>query len=814
MEELELVDAEREERSRYLSSLWGKRIGFSLSLPQWGWAWRLRMPRFRIRLGQGSSGAASGDTDEETAGQQRRLPRFTLPSLNSAVALIIIGRVLAAFLVLGFLYLLFMSDLFSSMARRMGSQMFDPESVRAHVQGMVSPSHMRDNLKHFTSYAHLAGSEGDYALAVDTKNLFVKYGLEDVTVDEYFVYLNYPKEDGGRAVEILDAAGKAIWSAKLEEQERGGEAAGHQTYAFHGHSKAGHAQGPLIYANYGSKEDFKTLYDSGIDTKGAIALVRNGGPDEDLGMKVKAAELAGFVGCLIYNDPADNGFLKGETAPNGRWMPSDALVRGSVSLKNYIVGDPLTPGWESTRGMPRLELKNSPALVKIPSLPLAWRDAQKLLQHIKGFGQHVTTQWTGGVPDVDEWWSGNLSSPIVHLKNEQDEDQQKPIWNVYGRIQGAEQGGKSVIIGNHRDSWAFGATDPHSGTAVMLEAIRILADLAGRGWRPLRTIEFMSWDAEEYNLMGSTEFVEKHTEGLRDDALAYINLDDAVTGDSFHVSGSPVFRRLVLQILNRVSDPNFNTTLRELFDRRKGDMEPLGMDSDYVAFRDIAGTSSIDLRFEGEGVLSQSNYDNFDWMDRVGDPGFVYHTLLGQIVVLLIVELADRPILPFDMVAYADSLVRWVTDLQEWSTNKGLGQAGQTPVNMLVLQEAADEVAMAVREFIKWELSWETSVVASSGWEPNSLGRKRLQYNSRMAKFETNLLDLETGGGVSFPLLNHYSSSRLTDHSLHRSPTGLSLSMLCMGLLCGPQGKSLTSRPSVIPSWLVTGLRQTKLSRR
>ncbi|KAJ9138154.1 PA domain-containing protein [Pleurostoma richardsiae] len=737
MQELEMIDPADGDRARN-SSIWGKRMPFSLSLPQWKWSWRPRLPRFRIRLG----------ADSETAGGDADTPRRRWCNpLTSPAAFIVVGRLLALFLVLGFLYLLFVSDLFSNMTRRLGSQMFDPESVRIHVQSSVDGQRIRENLRHFTNYAHIAGTEGDYGLALDVKDMFLEYGLEDVVVDEYYVYLNYPKADG-RAVEILGEDGKPTWTAKLEEPEVGGETAGHQTYVFHGHSKSGDVKGPLIYANYGSREDFKRLQDNGIDTKGAIALVRYYGSQGDRALKVKAAELAGFAGCIIYSDPADDGFVKGDVAPNGRYMPADGVQRGAVSLMSWVVGDVLTPGWESKKGLPRLAKEKSAGLVGIPSLPLAWRDAQVLLQHVKGFGEPCPDGWTGGVPDIGEWWTGNLSSPLVRLKNEQDEIDDQPIWNVYGRIVGVEQTAKTILIGNHRDAWTFGATDPGSGTAVMMEIARIFGDLLQRGWRPLRTIEFMSWDAEEYNLIGSTEYVEKNLDGLRKDAYAYINLDTAVAGSEFRAAGSPVFNKLLYRILDRVSDPNFNTTLRDLWDRRGATLEGLGAGSDYVAFQDIAGTSSLDLVFEGPPFPYHSSYDNFEWMDRVGDPGFVYHTMLGQLLGLLILELADRPILPFDMSAYAGSLGKWVDELRGWAESKGANQNGNTPLNFTDLKAAADDVAVAAKEFEAWELTWENRVLAASGWEPLGLGSQRCDYNDRMAAFETDLLDLAQDGGI------------------------------------------------------------------
>ncbi|KAI0171963.1 Zn-dependent exopeptidase [Hypoxylon sp. FL1284] len=732
MQELEVEDPLDGSSSRSSAS-WRKRI--ASSLPQWKWRWRL--PRLTVRLPR------QNDTEDTQESESSGTSRFRLPNINSAAAVLLVGRLLALFLILGFIYLIFMSDLFTNMTRRIGGQMFDPEAVRQFVQQNVDSGMMRNTLMHFTSYSHIAGTEGDYALAMDVRNDFVKYGLENVMVDEYYVYLNYPKE-GGRAVEIMSEDGKeAKWKAALEENEVGGETAGRQTFVFHGHSKAGDVRGPLIYANYGAREDFKRIADKGIDTKGAIALVRYYGTQGDRALKVKAAELAGFAGCIIYSDPADDGFLKGETAPNGRYMPADGVQRGAVSLMSWVVGDVLTPGWESKEGQPRMTTEQTAGLVKIPSLPISWRDAQVLLQHIQGFGDRCPDEWHGGVPDV-EWWTGNSSSPAVRLKNEQDEEEKQEVWNIYGKIAGVEQSEKSIIIGNHRDAWAFGATDPNSATAVMLEVARIFGDLVARGWRPLRTIEFMSWDAEEYNLIGSTEYVENNLDALRKNAFAYINLDVAVTGQEFRAGASPVFRKVLHKVLDRVVDPNFNTTLRALWDDRNAELEGLGAGSDYVAFQDIAGTSSIDISFGGAAHPYHSVYDNFEWMERVGDPGFIYHNLLGQVLGLLILELADRPILPFDMGNYALALGKYLGDLWQWGEDKGVNER----YNLDPIKNSIQEVEKAITNFEKWEDGWEQTLVASSGWEPAGLGQRRCNYNDRMAAFETGLLDLELGGGI------------------------------------------------------------------
>ncbi|OAA65701.1 glutamate carboxypeptidase [Niveomyces insectorum RCEF 264] len=786
MMELEMedpLDRSNQHGWRGRPSIFGK--GFSISLPTWARKWRWSMPRIRIRLPDGSQGSpsltsrlgrftrlsdgrddggdnstnapvpsgATGTEGASSATARRRCWPDRL-KFNAGTTFVVFGRLFAVLIVLGFVYLLFMSDLFTNLSRRLGNQVFDPESIRMHIQASVDAGKMRDMVKHFSSYAHVAGTEGDFALAIDVKNLFAKYGLEDVTVDEYYVYLNYPTADG-RAVEILDADGHATWTAKLEEDNAGGNTAKHQTYAFHGLSKADDVRGPLIYANYGSRADFQTLHDIGVDTTGAIALVRSGGTQGHRASKVKAAELAGFAGCLVYTDPRDDGFLQGEVAPKGRYLPADAVERGSVSLTSWIVGDVLTPGWESKKGLPRMSPEAATGLVKIPSLPLAWRDAQVLLQRLAGAGQRVPQGWEGGVPDVAQWWTGDAKgSPVVRLKNEQDEVTDQPVWNVYGRIVGVEQAAKKVIVGNHRDAWTFGATGPHSGTAVMLEVARIFGDLLDRGWRPLRTIEFMSWDAAEYNLIGSTEYVEKNLDMLREDALAYINLDQAVTGGELHAAGSPVFSKLLLQVLKRVGDPHANASLHDLWEQRGGQLEVLGAGSDYVAFQDLAGTSSLDLRFDGPASPLHTSYDTFAWMDHVGDPGFVSHSLLAQVVGLMLIELADRPIMPFDIPAYAASLALWVKELaqdiqkSQAAAGPAAGATAVVEVDVAGLEFAANVLVAAARDFERWDLKWESQVLAAGGWESSGLGSERVKYVNRMSQFETDLLDLENGGGI------------------------------------------------------------------
>ncbi|ERF74403.1 hypothetical protein EPUS_06581 [Endocarpon pusillum Z07020] len=678
------------------------------------------------------------------------LPSFSLPRIRPGswvraehTRFVIFGRIFGAFLIISVVYLLVASDVLSIGARRSVGEVYDPESIRLYIQ-----NHMNENgdiqqyLEYLTRDVHMAGTKGNLFYAEWIKDLFEAASLEDVALERFDVYLNYPT-DNGRRVAIVQPVEKT-WEAMLEEDAI--HQSSPQTYSpvFHGHSRTGNVTGPLIYANYGSKDDFNWLERQGISLVGAIVIVRYGGTQGDRALKVKAAELAGAAGCIIYSDLEPNG----EVWPDGRFMPLDGVQRGAVSLMSWVVGDVLSPGWASTPGeKKRLSPEESTGLVRIPSLPISWRDAKHLLEAIQGYGKEPPQDWQGGSL-ANEYWTGNQNSPMVNLMNMQDEVIREPIHNVLGRISGWEQTEKKVIIGNHRDAWCVGGADPGSGTAIMLEVVRIFGELRKLGWRPLRTIEFASWDGEEYNLIGSTEHVENRQDELRRDGYAYINVDVGVSGSDFWAAASPLYERALLRVLDRTSDPTTNRTLRNLWDAKHASLEGLGAGSDYVAFQDIAGTSSIDFGFRGQSFPYHSCYDNYEWMIKFGDPSFGHHTVMGQIWALLALEIANKPILPFDMEDYAKYVEGYVNDLEQYVRTKEKDASVPNALNFRVLHDTAAEFKTEAHTFQDWARAWTDVVFSGGGFENNVMAIKRMSHNNRMANFETHLLDLEEGGGL------------------------------------------------------------------
>ncbi|KAL2434361.1 glutamate carboxypeptidase [Exophiala dermatitidis] len=672
------------------------------------------------------------------------LPTFSWPRIDyqqlDSNRVVIIGRLFGIFLIMGVLYVLIASDVLSFTKNRMGmGQMYDPESIRVFVQNhMNDHGHMQKYLEHITDFPHIAGTEGNYVLGEWVAELFKGSELEDVHMERFDVYLNYPRKDG-RRVAIVEPD-NLKWEATIEEDQE-------QAYVFHGHSKSGDVTGPLVYANFGSREDFKTLADNGISVKDAIVLVRYYGSEGDRALKVKAAEQAGAAGCIIYSDPSQDGFVQGPTFPDGRFMPDDGVQRGAVSLMSWVVGDVLTPGWASTPAeKERLKPEDSTGLNKIPSIPISWNAAKHLLEAIKGHGKQMTDIWTGA-PNT-EYWTGGPDSPKVNLKNVQDEEIKQPIYNVLGKITGWEEPKKRVVVGNHRDAWCTGAADPGSGTAVMLEVIRILGELRRLGWRPLRTIEFASWDGEEYNLIGSTEHVENRLAELRKDGVAYLNVDVGVTGIDFHAAASPLFERSLAHVLDRVGDPFSGRSIHEIWESSNQGLEGLGAGSDFVAFQDIVGTSSIDMFFKGQRYPYHSCYDNFEWMSKFGDPDFKYHKAMGEILALLILEMADKPLLPFDLNAYATAVTKYVDDLATYVKSASTA-TGQNTLDLTPLREAAESFTREAQQFHEFDDIWRNFVFGAGGFESSAMTTARSKHNERIAHFETDLLDLSEGGGLA-----------------------------------------------------------------
>ncbi|OZJ03890.1 hypothetical protein BZG36_03958 [Bifiguratus adelaidae] len=617
-------------------------------------------------VGEGRIRLAGGDEElDENSQHRRRIIRNVLLGILVVILVAVIAGVVAHFV--------------RKNERHHNRSWVSRREAIDLLLNTPSNDSIREYLYKYTSEAHTAGTEGDKATAEWTKDKFIEFGIEDTIIETYYPLLNYPKY---RRVAIVDGPKSLQYEAKLREDVVDEDATSKDNDAvptFHGYSASGNVTGPVVYVNYGRLEDFQTLSALGVDFNGTIALVRYGGVFR--GLKVRAAEQFGCVGVLVYSDPIDDGPIgKGpdaESYPKGPWRSPSSVQRGSVQYLSIRAGDPLTPGFPALKDAKRIKREDSDMVPQIPSLPISWEDAVPLFKAMEGHGLPAALMgpdWTGGLEEI-LYFSGP-SKANVNLVNDV-EDKVTPIWNVIGRIEGTVEKDRALVIGNHRDAWVYGAVDPNSGSAAMLDLVRTLGVLLKKGWKPRRTIVIASWDAEEYGLVGSTEWVEDHADWLRKECVAYINVDSAVSGPHFDASASPSLKKLLFDVTARVQDPhkeNGTTVYDSWLAQSQGplpigdDAKPkvgiLGAGSDFVPFLDFIGVTTVDLGFGGDYGVYHSNYDSFHWMEKFGDPDFKYHQALTQIWGLMVLELSSNPILPIEPSQYAHDLVDYTDDLK------------------------------------------------------------------------------------------------------------------------------------------------------
>jgi N-acetylated-alpha-linked acidic dipeptidase len=574
---------------------------------------------------------------------------------------------------------------------------FASGSIEAHARAekvfleTVTPASARKWLAALTEEPHVAGTPAEKKVADYVLARFKEFGLAAELV-RYDVFLNHPLHASLKLVAPVDEDLKLHEDAYDVDKDSTPEG---MFPAFHGYGASGKATGQVVYVNYGVPADFERLESMGISVAGKIVLARYGSAFR--GLKVKEAQDRGALGVLIYSDPRDDGYTAGESYPDGPMRPPSAIQRGSVMFLSHVPGDPSTPGWPSTPGAKRLTRAQMTNVPKIPSLPISYAEAAKILRRLGG--PVVPAEWQGGLPFTYHVGPGGAR---IAMEVAMDEGL-KPIYNVIATIPGSVEPEKKVILGNHRDAWTHGAVDPNSGTAAQLEVARALAAAVKAGWKPRRTIILASWDAEEYGLVGSTEWAEHHAADLQKNAVAYLNGDAVVSGPTLNMSGSPSLLAVAMEVARDVPDPTSGRSVGAGWESRQRSswaqqqpvdlnakedvrfaarLAPLGSGSDYTAFLDHLGVASFDFGFSGSYGVYHSVYDNFRWMEKYGDPGFHYHAAGARLWGLMAMRLANATVVPLRYTTYArdvqvdlDNLRRDVVRRARAAT----GESGEKP---------------------------------------------------------------------------------------------------------------------------------------
>lgn len=531
------------------------------------------------------------------------------------------------------------------------------------------PKLAEEHLRILTQAPHIAGSPEDKATAEYVAKKFREAGL-DTEIVEYKVWLNYPSEI---SVDMTAPAGVEMHGPRREHVE--GDPFDDDprvVMPYNGMSPSGDAEAEVVYANYGSPEDFDRLKRLNVDVRGKIVIVRYG--ENFRGVKAFVAEERGAAGVIIYSDPKDDGYYRGDAYPKGPWRPASGVQRGSVGYMFQFPGDPTTPGVASVPNLPDSK-RDSPAqskqMPKLPVTPISYADASPILEHLEG--PSSPREWQGALPFTYHVGPGPAKVRL-HLKQDY---QLRTIWDVIGKVRGTAFPDEWVVAGNHRDAWVYGAVDPNSGTAAMLESVHGLGELLKSGWKPKRTVVIGSWDAEEEGLIGSTEWGEDHARELGS-AAAYFNMDVAVSGPKFGASGVPSLKQFIREIASVVPSPQGGT----VYDAWKKSSQPsaegfhpqetssstyrppaaqvagdvpvgdLGSGSDYTVFLQHLGVPATDIGSTGEYGVYHSVFDNFAWFKKFGDPDFRYEQQMARVYGLELIRMASADVLPYNYEDY------------------------------------------------------------------------------------------------------------------------------------------------------------------
>ncbi len=541
----------------------------------------------------------------------------------------------------------------------------------------IAPGNIRDNMRRLSARPHHVGSPYDKDNAEWILSRFKEWGF-DAKIETFNVLFPTPKI---RVVEMLQPT---RFQAKLQEPVVPSDPTSGQTSeqlpTYNAYSIDGDVTAPLVYVNYGNREDYEQLDRLGISVKGAIVIARYGSGWR--GIKPKVAGEHGAIGCIIYSDPKGDGFYKGDEYPSGGWRPQYGVQRGSVMDTDYP-GDPLTPGVAATADAKRLAIKEAKTITKIPVLPISYGDALPLLSALHG-------------PVAPESWRGALAityhvgpgPALVHLKVASNWDI-KPLYDVIATLHGSDGGQQWVLRGNHHDAWVNGADDPISGQAAMLEEARMLGELHRQGWTPKRSIIYCAWDGEEPGLLGSVEWVEDHVDELRKHAVSYINSDSNGRGFLFpggtqdlqsFISGvardiqdpethMSVFQRSHLAGIAKAKDAEERSAIRKLSDLP---VRALGDGSDYTAFQDFAGISTLSVEFgdEDDGDQYHSIYDDFYWYTHFADTDFSYGRALAETAGTAMMRLASADLIPVDYSPQAEAIAKYEAELEKLLKDK------------------------------------------------------------------------------------------------------------------------------------------------
>ena len=501
-------------------------------------------------------------------------------------------------------------------------------ALEKQFQALITAQSISDLHRPLSARPHPAGSEATAALVKHLQSTLAGFGL-DVKVHEYQALLSHP-----RSVRVTQTAPTRREIAVTEPAMPEDPTSAHRELGggYIAYSASGTASGEVVFVNYGLPGDYTALETQGVSVKDRMVLARYGRSHR--AVKVHQAQEAGARAVMLYSDPEDDGPPRGPAWPHGYWRGGDMLQRGNAKLSWFWHGDPVTPGVGATADAHRLEPSQAPTLPRIPVVVISANDAAALKKAGKA-------QVTVAV-DMDQ--------------------RLRPIYNVVASLTGREHPDRRIMLGTHHDAWTFGGVDPGTGMAALLEVAKGIGAMAKGGWRPARTIDFAFWDAEEFGLVGSTEYVEEFRSTLQEQLIAYVNIDMYMDG-RFDPGGAPSLREFVAETVRDV--PGKQGPVFDTWDQK---WKSLGSGADFVPFQDHLGVPSLSIEFIGANGYGfgtyHSNFDSRAYVEKVADPDFAQGVVMSRVLGTLALRLSNAAILPFRFEDYAERLrLAWAESL-------------------------------------------------------------------------------------------------------------------------------------------------------
>ncbi|OBA22310.1 Zn-dependent exopeptidase [Metschnikowia bicuspidata var. bicuspidata NRRL YB-4993] len=610
---------------------------------------------------------------------------------------------------------------------------YDIDKLGDTLRLFIHTKTLKENIEYLSSMPHLAGSTGDLALARYVESYFSYNGVSEIDFHELDSFLNFPKRDGTYLKLADDSYEATLYEDSGDKM---------QDWAFNPNSPSsdGEIHAPYLYVGGGSATDFARLLEGGIDMKGSVLVINYGGGIPEAN-KVAEAEKHGAKAVVFVT-------------PIIHWAGTereDSIQKVNVGLTRHSPGDVLTPGWSShDTNSPRLSWSKSAATAKIPCIPVSFKDGQQLLQRL---GQK-------GVQFEDNFWSGsNSASDMVKLRVSQEERSTHLIWNVVGSISGREQADKGIIFGAPRDSVGYGATTSASSTAVLLELVKAFTSLQRRfDWKPARSIHFVSFDASEYNLAGSAEWVESRKKKLQEEGYTYIEVSDIHVGDILSVTANPLLHDLIKDELKKVELPgpkltsDTKLTLYDLYRELHGGNDKISNNflqtKDFIPFINYLNIPTLDIGFRAgdDAVPKHSCLDTFSNFEKIEDSLMLHHVAIVELLARIGLRLAEEPLIPFQFGTLTDTLKNYKKDLENFSDTVISGMHLDVVPQMQYdsLHRGLERLANGAGMIDGFRKDWTSFIRSSSSLEPVMLAAARRSANNNMLKF--NRVFLSTSG--------------------------------------------------------------------